>query len=175
MDLGLSQLSDDQLVNLLDEAVVELLSRDNTVQKVAQQGILGIAEKQKAFMELARNAVADAERIYIESIRQDVRAEVMKAVASGEINIGKNVGSDTEARVIVEVTKEQIAAIKADLARDPDKSSFQITYNGRTRELVANYHSAGQNWDAKRNLTMAPNLMESVRRAVLGAFGIPTE
>ena len=171
-DLGLSSLEDEQLISLLNEAVVELLSRDPCAQKVAQQGILGIAEKRAAFMKVVQEAVRESERAYMDAIRQDVRADIAQAIQAGEIKLGS---VDLETKIIVDVTKEQIAAIKADMNRGLEESSFRVEYNGTTRELKATYHSAGQNWDAKRNLTASPTLVASVRKAVLGAFGIPED
>ena len=172
-DLGLSQLGDDQLINLLNEAVMEILSRDPVVQKVAQSGVLAIADKRTAFMEVVQAEVASAKTQYIESIKMDVRKDVAKAIQSGELNIGGMVGSATEAKIVVECTKEQIKLMEIDLKRAPEKSSFVVRYDGNTSRLVCSYHSAGQNFDANRDLTVNPGLRESVRKAVLGAFGIP--
>ena len=47
MDLGLKSLDDDQLVNLLNEAVTELLARDPFVQRAASNARQQIAEKYK--------------------------------------------------------------------------------------------------------------------------------
>lgn len=173
MDLGLSSLGDEQLVDLLNEAVMELLSRDACVQQVAQSGLLDLKKKQEAFIRLLQEEVGQAELHYIEALRQDVRAEIARAVQSGELNLGTFIGSAREAKIVVEVTREQIAAIKADLQRAPEQASFSVRYDGRKRELTCSYHSAGQNWDAKRNLTADPGIREKIRTAVLGAFGIP--
>ena len=178
-DLGLSQLQDDQLVNLLNEAVTELLARDPFVQRAASNARQQIAEKYKItaqeFHAIAKSEVASAGQSYLAAVRQDVKAEVARAIGSGELNIGQAVGRDAETKVIVECTKEQIAAIKADLKREPENSSFTVSYNGRDKSLKCSYHSAGQNWDANRNLTLNAGLREQVRKAVLGAFGLPTD
>jgi hypothetical protein len=174
-DLGLQEVTDDQLVSLLAEVTTELLSRDRCVQQVAQAGILSIAQKQQTFIRVLKEELAAAERQYIESLRQDVRQEILRAVQAGELNVGANLGSDGEAKIIAEVSKEQIQKIKQDLQRDPENSSFQVSYNGTRKTLICSYHSAGQNWDTNRNLTVNKALAESIRRAVLGAFGIPTD
>lgn len=172
-DLGLKNLGDDQLINLLSEAAMEVLSRDPVVQRIAQSGVLALAEKRDAFMELIKTEIEGAKRQYVEAIRMDVRKDVAKAIQTGELNIGGMIGSAAEAKIIVECTKEQIKLIEADMKRAPEKSSFIVRYDGNTSRLVCSYHSAGQNFDAARDISLNPQLRESVRKAVLGAFGIP--
>lgn len=174
-DLGLSALGDEQLVNLLEEAVMELITRDPVVQKVAQSGVLALAKKRELFHQVLQQELAACETNYLESIRLSVRGDVVQAIESGEINIGQMVGSTKEAQFIVEVTQKQIAEIKQSLIRSPEKSSFSIRFNGNTKVLDVSYHADGQNWDAKRNMELSPTIAESIRKAILGAFGIPTD
>lgn len=174
-DLGLSQLDDDQLVDLLNQAVGEILSRDPVVHRIAQKGIIAAADKQKLFVDALQKEVADARNQYLKHVEQDVRSEIVRAVQAGELDLGKVVGIQAETKVIVDVTKEQIAKMKADLSADPSKASFEVRYDGRIQELRCSYHSAGQNWDAKRNVSGNPHIGKSVRTAVLAAFGIPAD
>ncbi len=173
-DLGLSALGDDQLVDLLNEAVGEILSRDPVVRKVAQSGVLSAAQKRDAFLDALKVEIASAKSLYEESVRQDVRAEVARAIHSGEMNVGQLVGSTAEAQIVADCTKEQIEKLKEDLARSPTTASFAVQYDGKSKTLKCSYHSAGQNWDANRNISGDVRLAEKVRMAVLGAFGIPT-
>lgn len=174
-DLGLNQLDDDQLLNLLSEAVGEILSRDPIVHRIAQKGILSLADKQDAFMTALRSEMDSARLKYLQMVSMEVRAEICKAVSAGEFDVAKAVGIEAETKVIVEVTKEEVERIKRDMQQDPQKVSFEVRYNGRTQELVCSYHAAGNPWDAKRNLSGRPDLGASVRKAVLGAFGIPMD
>lgn len=174
-DLGLNQLDDDQLLNLLNEAVGEILSRDPIVHRIAQKGILSLADKQEIFMDALRSEVLMAKAEYMQHVMMEVRAEICKAVSSGEFDVAKAVGIEAETKVIVDVTKDEIGRIKRDMQQDPQKVSFEVRYNGRTQELVCSYHAAGNPWDAKRNLSGRPDLGASVRKAVLGAFGIPMD
>ncbi len=174
-DLGLDSLGDDQLISLLAEAVQELVCRDPAVQRVAQGTVQTIAEKRTQFLDIVRSEVASAQASYLENLRQHVRSDIAAAVASGEINIPGMLKPGEEASVIVEVTQQQIKMIKDDLKRAPERSSFSVSYDGRSKRLRCSYHSAGQNWDANRDLSGNGAVTEQVRKAVMGAFGIPTE
>ena len=102
MDLGLGELTDDQLLDLLEQACNELATRDGYVRKFAQQTIVSGAEKAK----IARDAlVGAAERVkadYIRQIRSEVEQDVRAAVASGEIRLD----AIEEQRAIVEASLE---------------------------------------------------------------------
>lgn len=172
-DLGLSTLADEQLLNLANEVVMEILSRDPVLQRAAHQGVLSLADKREAFMSVIKSEVGAAKAQYLDNLRRDVRAEVVQAVQAGELNVPGMVGAAGEAKVIVEVTKEEIKRIQDDLRRAPEQSSFSVRYHGGSKELECSYHAAGQNWDARRKLTVGPSLQTSIRKAVLSAFGIP--
>lgn len=174
-DLGLDNLNDDQLLSLLAESVQEILSRDPIMHRAAQEGILSAAKKRAALMDLVRQEIGSAEMSYVEGLRMRVRTDIAEAVAAGEINIPGMMKPGAEAKVIVETTKEQIKMIAEDLKRAPEQSSFRVSYDGRTKRLVCSYHSGGQNWDANRDLSGNMHVNEQVRKAVFGAFGIPTE
>lgn len=185
-DLGLSQLADEQLINLLEQGVIEVLSRDPILQRFAHEAVKKIAERREdlyawlaspvTFMEIVTVEIEALKRQYGDHIRTSVRADIAEALRSGDIDLARMVGSAAESNIVVEVTKEQVERLKAEMKRSPEKSSFSITYRGgQANELVCSYHSQGENWDAKRNLSPTPALRESIRRAVFSAFGIPTE
>lgn len=111
MDLGLKELSDDQLLELLQEACGELGTRDGYVRELAQSTILSEAEK----MQHARTALESAARtmkaLYIEGLQADIEREVREAVNAGEVRLSVEeetalvlkANADAKARIVAEL------------------------------------------------------------------------
>lgn len=175
MDLGLSELGDEQLLELVNAAVMEVVSRDPIVQRVAQDGIASIAIKHEEFMGLVKLEIAYLQKSYDEELRKSVRQQIHDEVVAGTLNIpGMMGGAKEEAKIIAEVSKEEIDKILKDMKKDPEKNSFTVHYDGRTKSLTASYHSADRNFDVRRQLHITTTMQEGLRKAVLGVFGIPT-
>lgn len=87
MDLGLNKLTDDQLLELLQQACAELAIRDHYVRNLAQQTIFTEAEKLKAMKQEMEGAVAAAKAEHVAQLRQEIEAEVRRAVSAGEIQL----------------------------------------------------------------------------------------
>lgn len=101
MDLGLEQLTDDQLLELVQEACHELAARDPYVRGMAQHTITTEADRvtlQRAMLKEAVTAVAGA---YVEQIRKETFDEVREGVRAGTIRL---LTPAQEARALVEST-----------------------------------------------------------------------
>lgn len=120
MDLGISLLTDDQLVELLQEACAVLAQRDPIVREAAQKTIDKEAEKLKKKREAALQtirtldnqiadlkraievAVREVEKDYIAQLRQEVFEMVQAEVNSGQLKL---VTPKREAEWVVEATQ----------------------------------------------------------------------
>jgi hypothetical protein len=116
MNLGLSELTDDQLVELLQEACNELAQRDPIVHKAAQAAIdhealklkavreekelqvrvieeesralrFGIAEKEAHLRYFMRQAIQRATEEYRDQLAKDVSALVKEEIAAGRYRV----------------------------------------------------------------------------------------
>lgn len=108
MDLGLHQLTDDQLMNLLQEVCGELATRDPMVRNAAQQTIFDEGEKLDATKRALREAVEAAKAEYRKQIKQEALDAVRAAVASGEIVL---LSSAEEGKAVAEATLEAKLAL----------------------------------------------------------------
>lgn len=103
MDLGLGQLTDDQLLELIQEACREVAARDPYLRGMAQHTITTAADRvtlQRAMLKEAVTAVAGA---YVEQIRTETFEEVREGVRNGTVRL---ITPAQEARVLVESTLE---------------------------------------------------------------------
>jgi hypothetical protein len=87
MDLGLSELDDDQLLELLNQACGELAARQPYVREMAQKTIFDHAEKLEVAKEAMAAAVERVRQEYITQLTLEVAAEVRKQHKSGELRL----------------------------------------------------------------------------------------
>ena len=115
MDLGLGELTDDQLLELLQEACRELGRRDPYLRGLAQHTITTEAERTALERGMAQEAVKALAGSYVEQIRQETFHEVKKGVRNGTIGL---LTPAQEARVAVESSMEaRIRLIDETLAK----------------------------------------------------------
>lgn len=118
-DLGLSQLTDDQLVELLSEICAEAAQRDPYVRKAAQNAINEKAAEAKMLRDAARSttrsyekkmedlemcirwAIDAATNQYWKQLRDDVYAAIQEEVNTGQIRL---VTPEQEAQHILDAT-----------------------------------------------------------------------
>lgn len=131
MDLGLDQLTDDQLLELLGQACESLARREHYVRQMAQKTIVDQATKMKAFRAALEEAVLKTRLQYLEDLKNDVSAEVRTAARNGEIKL---LTPSQEAKAVVTAALEtRIALIDeavADLRRGigaSEKFFFEIS------------------------------------------------
>jgi len=121
MDLGISTFTDDQLVELLQEACNELAQRDPIVRKAAQQQIDQEALKLKMLREesyqlrLSReqmeenlrfcivDAIRRAKKDYMEQLQREVYAKLQEELKAGTY---RPLNGTEEAQAVVDAVKE---------------------------------------------------------------------
>ena len=101
--LGLELLTDDQLLDLLQEACAELGQRDPVVRNLAQKSIYAEAERLKVYKDSIAQAIAKARDNYELSVRKEVEAAIQEEVKSGRWN---PMASGEEADLIVAADRE---------------------------------------------------------------------
>ena len=151
-DLGLDALTDDQLLDLLGQACMELSARDPMVRNLAQVTIDTEAEKLKikqeaektklfskkeaieTFKSAAEGALKKARREYENQILTEIAVEVRKMVSAGEITL---LTADQEAAVAVKaeiqaritLIDEAINQLKSTGYPSGDRFAFEFTRN----------------------------------------------
>lgn len=132
MDLGLKQLSDDQLVELLQEACAELGTREHYVRTAAQNVIQDEAEKMHVFQRLLGEAVSKTRAQFVKQLEKEVYRWVESGVKDGSIRI---VNPDQEAALLVEASQVAIEAIEHDVGAEVyAKSKAEIEANLKKME-----------------------------------------
>lgn len=87
MDLGLQQLTDDQLVDLLQQACAELGTREHYVRTAAQKVIKDEADKMKMFRYGLEQAVTAVRKKYETELFQEIYAWVEDGVKAGTMRV----------------------------------------------------------------------------------------
>lgn len=132
MDLGLEELTDDQLLDLLQQACLELARRDGYVRQLAQRTIVTAAEKMKALREVAEPLVLQIKREYIAQLKQEVESEMREALQSGVIRL--NMAEETAA--VVAAVQEAHAAFLRTEMKPPNERAGAAR---RTQEAAERY------------------------------------
>ncbi len=151
-DLGLNTLTDDQLLDLLQQACAELSVRDPLVRNLAQVTIDAEAEKLKikqeaekqrlfgekeaieTFQKAVDNAVKKVRQDYQNQIALEVQTEIRKGVTAGDISL---LSAEQEAAVAVRAEIQQrialideaIGRLKSAGVSVGDRFAFEITSN----------------------------------------------
>lgn len=112
MNLGLNQLSDDQVLELLQEILAEFGSRAHYVRHLAEELVLTEAEKAKAARDACERARAKALADFRERIYRDILPEVEAAMTEGR---WAPMDADEESAYIPEATRRAVAEIEARL------------------------------------------------------------
>jgi len=112
MNLGLSELTDDQLVALLQEVLQECASRDPIVRNITQQKINDEAEMLKQRRALAKEAWNQARSGYLKGLRKELRQAFEEKARSGDVLL---VTAAEEAEVINGVARDAITKAKQEL------------------------------------------------------------
>lgn len=96
-DLGLHELSDDQLLDLLEESCAELAQRDGYVKRLAQRRIASQAEQLKVLRDVVERWADQAKADYLRKLKETCEKELRAGIDSGEIRL--NLKEETEAIV----------------------------------------------------------------------------
>lgn len=109
MNLGLSELTDDQLMDLLQEVLQECSSRDPMIRKVTQGKINDEAAILKERRRLAKEAWNQARAGYLKQLRKELKQAFEQKARSGDILL---VTAAEEAEVVNGVARDAISQAK---------------------------------------------------------------
>ncbi len=170
-DLSLDKVGDEQLLELLNECVVEVLSRDPLMHRVAHAGMLSVQKKRDMFMTEVQMAMRQLESDYVRQLRDIVRAEISQAVIDGEITVSGIAPPDTEAKIVVDETLNAIEILKRDLEGSPgDPVTFKLDFT--TKGLKYSYVTKdGRAWDGNR-ANVPFDFAMRVRNAIMHLTGM---
>ncbi len=167
MDLGLSTLNDDQLLDLLNQACEELRGRDPFVRGLAQAKITDAADNLRIFKENAKEAVQQARHDYERAIGKEIQTEVRRAVSAGELRLiapadEAEIAVDAEIKARIALIDEAVAQLKAGTT---ERFAFEIS-----GEYIA-FHHDGKNFQMAHRLTpdAARSIGASIRKALEAA------
>ena len=156
MDLGLSALTDDQLLDLLQQACGELVTRDPFVRGLAQAAIFTESEKLDVIKKEAKKAVENVRREYTQQIGKEVAQSVRDSYKAGKLRLLEPI-AEANVATAAEV-KERIAlideAVKKLKSGDSGRFAFEIT-----GQYIAFSHG-GKNYQTAKKL--APDTCEKV-------------
>ena len=119
MDLGLSELTDDQLLDLLDQACAELAQRDGYVRQLAQQTIVRGAQKRDAIAEALEPVVRRVKQNYIDQLKRDAAEELEAAMREGLQSGSIRLDISEETAAVIEAVREGQARFSREELRDP--------------------------------------------------------
>lgn len=113
MDFGASALNDDQLIELLEQIMAELGTREHCVRNLAQQVIVDAAERRQMALAAIGNAIEHVKRDYEELINQEAM-DFTRAYVENDgcrllsIEREGNLAAATELTARIETAKEII-------------------------------------------------------------------
>ena len=135
-DLGLNGLTDDQLVDLLNQVLTELTMRNHYVRSATQDAIFTHAQKLEALKKAATAAVRTCREEYTRQIEQEILDDIKEQFQAGKIRLFT---PEEEARLIAEADqmyRSQLA--EADTAQKAlQLASTWVEHAKRTAEQFA--------------------------------------
>lgn len=173
MDLGLNTLTDDQLLDLLEQACGELANRDRLVREWAQGVISDEAEKLQARREAALEAREELREQYIQLARREAIEYVRELWKTGRLQLFDS--PDQEAKVVAGGVMAARKVIVSEIEKElkDGKRSLAIAVQGpKTDGLVYVAITFGEKRVAcKRALT--DKEAQEIGLALRAALGIP--
>jgi hypothetical protein len=174
MDLGLKELDDEQLLELLGQCCAELVARDPVIRNVGQATIFDEAEKLRIMKEQAKAAVLEARGQYIQALKGDVEQELRRALAAGEVQLltpaeeGDQIAlAEMETRV--RALDEKIATLKEE---DDPEAEFRLRYANGYVEI--DNRLEGSQRHRMRAPVDVPEIRELVRSIIRRCFRQPS-
>jgi uncharacterized membrane-anchored protein YjiN (DUF445 family) len=135
MNLGLSQLTDDQLMELLIEMCAELANRDPIVRLQAQKEIYTEANKLKDKREAMKQAISDMRKNYIKSLKEEIAQAINEQIRRGAIQVL----TDKEEQNIRESLRAK--HLKATETRARTKLNEEVTADLKRRIMDSSFDS----------------------------------
>jgi hypothetical protein len=142
MNLGLDQLTDSQLLELLQQAWVEVATRSAIVQNLALEDNRSMAEKVNEFKRLYESNVEEQRGLARLNLNMAITAEIAKEVLSGDLRLlspeeeAKIVAvADTAARLkLIEKLQEELRNGNVALSLTVSGPVVTVKHSGATNE-----------------------------------------
>jgi hypothetical protein len=174
-NLGLSELTDDQLMELLQEMCMELSTRDPIVRQVAQKTIYTKAEHLKARRIAMKEAIQGMRKRYVKGLKEEIAEAIQQQIKRGEIRVV----TEEEERTIREnitIKQRQLAAkaeklrigreVLDDLKRQVFSGSLDLRTQAEKDKLVQEAVESATQW-LKNQGTISIIQFASARRAII--------
>jgi hypothetical protein len=129
-DLGLAQLSDDQIMELLIELCGELSNRDPIVRNMAQKEIYTEAKQLKDKRQAMKDAIQGMRKNYVKLLKEEIGQAINEQIRRGEIRVL----TDEEEFTIR--TTLRMKHLKSAQERERAKLNEQITADLRRQILM---------------------------------------
>ena len=170
MDLGLQNLSDDDLFALLQEACVELGRRDPAIQELSQKAILTESEKVVAMREAMKEGAQKLKDEFINQIQEETLKELRKAVKAGTF---KPLGVKEETTAIVEAERagRQQLRDEADKAINAEIPRLWVQVQGLT--ITVSYFVQSGQRNTSSNNGVNRSKVKAFVAALEDALGLP--
>ncbi len=131
-DLGLGALTDDQLLELLQQACGELAARDPLVANLAQATIFSEADKLKALKEGAREAVLAVRKKFEQQVAADVAKSVRQKYKDGKLTLltaeeEVKLAVKSEIQTRIALIDEAVAQLKGGGIPSGERFAFEIS------------------------------------------------
>lgn len=157
MSLGTETLTDDQLLELLQEACLALASRDGYVRALAQKTIVTEGQRLQIAKASLEGAVDKLRLDYVTQIQQEAEEHVRAMAAAGTLQL---VAPQEEAAMIIEAHRVAKLKIMEELMR-PSSAEVTLTISGDQ----VNIRSGNVDYDTRR-AGLSRELREQIVRLV---------
>ena len=160
LDLGLAELTDDQLLDLLEQSCLELAKRDGYVRQLAQSTIVRSAHRMLALREAVQPIAERVRRDYLDDLKRQVtdglEADMREALRSGDMRL--NLSEETAA--VVEAVRDCQAKFYRSETRPPTQRAAAAKRAQQAAERYARMQAAGEEYRRK----MEADKLERSRR-----------
>ena len=147
MAFGIDGLSDDQLLELLQEACVELGRRDPVVRNLAQSGIATAKEDMVARRAALEQAIEKEQRKYLKLVAKEAEDEVQKAAKAGTLRL---VTPIEEADEIAEATISARLALVEKIIRQSSGTTLPTENPGDFFCRITPENTVSMAWNGQR-------------------------
>jgi hypothetical protein len=152
VDLGLSELTGDQLLELVEQTCEELIARDPYLRNMAQATITTAADRLAVRRAALKEAVTRECGAYIQQMRDEALAEVRQAVQDGSLRLltleqETRAVVDSVLRAKIQVIDDTVAAIRRGAARRPDPAPERIPSDDADLSYLADDYAS---WERAR-------------------------
>lgn len=141
MSLGCNELTDDQLLEILQESLDELAQRSGVVREYAQKMVLKGAEKVKIEEDVLKNALEAVRNEYKSKLTSEVLKDLRQMVEAGEVRL---ISPADEANLSLEAERIAFRKLLAEAEKkmaNTEEFSFSIRGPSVTINFGSQHHT----------------------------------